>query len=494
LSQDLPRRLLQMILADPDDDVARMVYADWLAEQGDPARGDLVRLQLASARLPAWDPERLRLELRERALLSEHEARWRAELPRMRALKAHLETCCRATPLQGVALRWAPFGEWAELPAFPGLRELTLYGPLLHPTDVDGLAQSPWLASVRALDIIESGLEQEALQHLLASPHLGQLAALRLPHHLLRTVIDLVKTPRLHALRELDLSVPTVEELGSGGRDHATLGAADLKRLAAWPGLARLRSLDLSGHLFGAAGLKALLSSPHVVGLKELHLRQISPKAAFAFDAFAKPHPGLSLEVLSLQDNFDAAGAGKLADSPCLSELKVLNLHQAVEQEPGALYDVVQAPWFDSLHVLDVPYGEALPLLEALPARAPANLHTLKLEGSLSGSPPLPALRKLADSPASDGLLHLDLSFNSLHEAALQTLAEARGLQSLQALRLRDHCNASPKAVERLEASPLGRRLVSFEIGQNTPAHQRLPRPTPRPLPTGAYRGPLRYL
>jgi uncharacterized protein (TIGR02996 family) len=512
LSQELSQRLLQVILASPDDDAARMVYADFLVEQGEPARAELIQLQLESARLPAWDPERVRLELRERWLLHAHEARWRAQLPvlegvswgrfsrgfveraafaDMRALKAHVEACCAVTPLRSVAVRWPPQREWTGLPPFPGLRELTLHGSLFHASDMQGLAESPWLSSVRALNLLESGVDQDVLQHLLASPNLGQLTALRLPHHLLRSVAALVRARTLPALTELDLSVPTTDDLGSGGRDADTLGAADMRQLATWRGLARLRTLDLSGNLIGAGGLKALLSSPHATGLQELHLREISNRPTLSFEAFLQARPELSLDVLSLQNHFDVEGAAKLSEAACLAELKVLRLSYMTEQEDGAFYDLVQAPWFDSLRELDVTYADALPLLQALPSRAPAKLHTLKLESALSWSPSLPALKKLADSPASGTLLHLDLSYNSMAEPVLKVLSEARGLQNLQSLVLGDYRNVSQEAYEQFERSPLGRRLVSFEIGTNEPKHRRLPRPERTPLALGTYRGPL---
>ena len=41
---------LQRIRAFPDDDAPRLVFADWLDEQGDP-RGEFIRVQIALAQL-----------------------------------------------------------------------------------------------------------------------------------------------------------------------------------------------------------------------------------------------------------------------------------------------------------------------------------------------------------------------------------------------------------------------------------------------------------
>jgi uncharacterized protein (TIGR02996 family) len=56
--------LLAAIYADPGDDAARAVYADWLQERGDP-RGELIAMQLAG-----------RVGPRERLLLERHERTW----------------------------------------------------------------------------------------------------------------------------------------------------------------------------------------------------------------------------------------------------------------------------------------------------------------------------------------------------------------------------------------------------------------------------------
>src|SRR5438270_12033622 len=72
---------LDAIRADPDDEAARLIFADWLEEQGDPdlsARAELLRVQCELAR---WVPDlerRTALQERERELLDAHAAAWMA--------------------------------------------------------------------------------------------------------------------------------------------------------------------------------------------------------------------------------------------------------------------------------------------------------------------------------------------------------------------------------------------------------------------------------
>src|SRR5947208_16752710 len=73
LTQD--QAFLAAIVDDPDDDSLRLIYADWLEEQGDP-RGEFIRVQCELARLAEDDRRRWELADRERALLAEHEQRW----------------------------------------------------------------------------------------------------------------------------------------------------------------------------------------------------------------------------------------------------------------------------------------------------------------------------------------------------------------------------------------------------------------------------------
>jgi uncharacterized protein (TIGR02996 family) len=66
---------LQAILESPEDDLPRLVYADWLTDQGDP-RGEFVHVQCLLARLPGEDPRRPHLEARQRQLLDRHQDEW----------------------------------------------------------------------------------------------------------------------------------------------------------------------------------------------------------------------------------------------------------------------------------------------------------------------------------------------------------------------------------------------------------------------------------
>src|SRR4051812_30955169 len=66
---------LGAILEAPDDDVPRLIYADWLEERGDP-RAEFIRAQCTLAQLPADDERRPDLEACEARLLAGHGKGW----------------------------------------------------------------------------------------------------------------------------------------------------------------------------------------------------------------------------------------------------------------------------------------------------------------------------------------------------------------------------------------------------------------------------------
>src|SRR5437763_6998841 len=68
--------LLAAVLDAPDDDAPRLVYADWLDENGQPERAEFIRVQLAQEGEPAHSPRWRELEKRSRALLMGNRRKW----------------------------------------------------------------------------------------------------------------------------------------------------------------------------------------------------------------------------------------------------------------------------------------------------------------------------------------------------------------------------------------------------------------------------------
>ena len=94
--------------------------------------------------------------------------------------------------------------------------------------------------------------------------------------------------------------------------------------LAGWPGLGRLRSLALSGNDLREDGLRTLLQSPHLGGLKQLAVRD-NTLLAESMDVFDEASSGLQLDVLDIGANvLEDAGVADVVRADCLRGLSDL--------------------------------------------------------------------------------------------------------------------------------------------------------------------------
>jgi uncharacterized protein (TIGR02996 family) len=308
---------LHAILAAPDDDAPRFIYADWLDEHGEPGRAELIRVQCELARLDASDPRRWELEDRESALLAARGAEWAGpvrelvggwrfrrgfveeiSLPAAGFLR-HGETLFRLAPLRRARLRDvrelpALLGDLGRLQAFVALLsrlegidlsgepllmipnvglELLAVPPLrltslnLECTGVGGgavetLANSPLAETLTDLNLGRNPLGADGVHALAASRHLKRLTSLSLSavgranESIVPALVGSPLLPRLTALR-----------LG-----HCRLGPDVVQRLAASPAAAGLEELDLCFNPLGAEGVRALAASPHLTRLTALNL------------------------------------------------------------------------------------------------------------------------------------------------------------------------------------------------------------------------------
>lgn len=211
---------LARIADEPDDTVARLVFADWLAERDEPAhqeRAEFIRVQfaLAARRVPA--AERTRLVARQKALLECYRADWDAPL---NELVTHAEY--RGGFAERVTLSVEQFVD--------GFADLVRLAPVVRvrPTGltaetVSVVAATEALERVLELDLSGTHIGPDELRELLASPHLGRLRALNLA--------------------------------------HTQIGDEGVRALVAAPAFGRLRYLNVSRAAVGPAGARALVSA-----------------------------------------------------------------------------------------------------------------------------------------------------------------------------------------------------------------------------------------
>jgi uncharacterized protein (TIGR02996 family) len=266
----------------PEDDTPRLIFADWLADHGEPERGEFLRLQCRVAQTREAD-EQERLHQHITALLEQHQPTWLApleEIPRgyVNWRRGLLHINIATVPSRRTAERLAATEAWAWV---EGLE--------LNHHDWDDaigvLAKSPLLTGITVLEADEVMFEETGMRGLARSPYAANLSRLVFSEANIgdNSIRALTRSPYLHRLTHLDLENNSITDAG-------------MKALAACPHLSGLRRLDLSNNGITLKGWQALAASPYLSGITRLHGRQHN----------------LDLDVNSLGDE----GVAKLVASP----------------------------------------------------------------------------------------------------------------------------------------------------------------------------------
>ncbi|MBY0233253.1 MAG: TIGR02996 domain-containing protein [Gemmataceae bacterium] len=127
--------LFAAILQDPEDDALRLVWADWLEENGDAARAEFIRLQVSGS-----DPRR------EAELLWLHKEEWLAFLAAEFRLVEESEF--RRGLLWKLVMPGAADEDLIRLQSVPELECLDLRGSSVTDTGLEHLAALPNLRSL----------------------------------------------------------------------------------------------------------------------------------------------------------------------------------------------------------------------------------------------------------------------------------------------------------------------------------------------------------
>jgi uncharacterized protein (TIGR02996 family) len=427
---------LQSILANSDDDTPRLVYADWLDDNGRPERAEFIRVQIELARLAEDDPRREGLEERERALLNARQEDWLGAAGRLlstpefrrgfvergqlgaRQFLTHAEELFRLAPIRHL-----------KLLRLPQMKE----GP-------KELAACPHLASLRGLDLDYSLLGDRKLEQILSSRHLHGLTTLSLRGTETGTrVLRLLASGAFRNLRALTLfgnalgsclgtlteedAAFELEELNLG---DCGLDSDNVRRLAAWPGLASLTSLCLRNNGLRVISGEHLAASPHLTRLTHLDLcgTGIGVRGIRALAAA----PGLA-GLRRLEMSGDAIGVNGLRavlDSPNLQGLTSLNLGNNNLSDAGL---ALLGGW--------------------------AGLARVRVLGLASNSVTDGGVKSLTSSPDLGSLIELNLSSNTfVGDESARSLAACSGLKRLRVLNLSANYTLTDDGVKALVESP----------------------------------------
>jgi len=252
---------LQDILAHPDDDAPRLIFADWLEEQGDAAsvsRAEFIRAQCALAKGHLPPGTRAKLERRTWTLLMQYGGQWARPVRRL------VTTWEFHRGFVGEVTLWG--GEFLSRAARLFRRAPIQHVRLWRETDpsvgrrlsLPALAASKHISRLRSFDLTDNGLESHDVRALIVSENLNGLTSLILGHNRIGDsgIRALAEAPILARLIYLDLSHNAIRAAGA-----RALGEA-VERLARSPDGLSLRKLDLNGNPLGVAGRRVINASP----------------------------------------------------------------------------------------------------------------------------------------------------------------------------------------------------------------------------------------
>jgi uncharacterized protein (TIGR02996 family) len=487
--------LFRAILADPDDDELRLVYADWLEDHGDTARAEFIRGQLALAGMDAFDPEGAALRQRQMALLREHEDAWRAELPelpdglawgdcrrgfvdsviasRREELLAFEEQILAAVPLRRLVLGcWNASESLAGSRVMGQVRELVLQrnyhtrrSPQVDDQVFEAVLAWPELKQITHLHLASPEISEIGLAAL-ARAKLAALTSLRWERYYqaVNSLEPVLESPWLSGLERLELELHSLTgepfrrlcgRLVPGRLRRLALKVASLRDaettvLTASGLLAGLELLDLERNVIGPAGTRELVR--HLPARARLLLDE-NPIGDEGFQALVGS-PLLARQA-SLRWNSGTLGdeaASAVARSPHAGWLGLLILSDQ-QIGPAGLEAIVNSPNLPTLRALNLGRNR----IEALPACHHPTLEVLYVDHNGLGDSGLAAFCAGSHLPALN-LLRLD--GNRLGSEAVRGLASATGLPALRRLYLSNN--------------PLGDGAAALLDGPGLPALEEL--------------------
>ena len=470
---DLHRAFLEDIIASPEDDAPRLIYADWLDENGNPERAEFIRIQIELASLPEDDDRRWPLLAREEELLSAHEDEWRRPFERFFAqesptptlwtrlrglfqrpvegqarasgsfergflesitlgdgrLLSRVEQCAWTHPLHSLEVRLdaADSRNWLSEATvqFSRMRKLSL--------EVWGLAPVP--KSIQRIPELFPRIEHFTSNFATLSP-LGISWLARLQTLKLHSLFEGNQKDAFSALSRCDECALVRLELRGGA-----MSPVGMRQLASCQAFTNLRELDISNNLL--ITVESLMDSPLASQLRKLCLErtELGPETT----RLIASQPSLaSLTHLDLSANrLGDSGVNNLALAPHLRTLTRLNL-SGCEIGPNGVNVLVQSEHFAGLRSL---------LLSSIVGRFAPRMNRLGNLGAVL----------LAQTASLTKLARLELRHTEIGPDGMEAIARSEALANLRALDVTGN-NIGDRGIRALVHSPYLGKLQELRV------------------------------
>ncbi len=229
---------VEEIRAHPEDDDRRLVYADYLEDEGD-ARGELIRTQIELQHLPVAAPQRVSLMRREDELLAAYGDQWLEPLRRLGAQGLSIR-CFQRGLIERVRTSAHDFVKNAQAlcAAAPALHCVELREPASAAAQLNKMV---WPTQLTGLDLGAANVSEELVETLSNALWTPQLCELNLQFNQLGDRgASALATWNCPALRVLKLGMNNI-------------GATGLTALCRWQPLWNVESLALNLNPLGDA-------------------------------------------------------------------------------------------------------------------------------------------------------------------------------------------------------------------------------------------------
>ena len=444
------RDFLAEILANPKAMEPRLVFADWLSENGDP-RGEFIQVQCQLADLDLRDSRRIDLEYRLRHLWALHGAQWKSTV----AGRNGIEDCDFQRGMgESVTMQADHFLEHHEslLRKFP-LQGVHLLDPM---RSLKRVAACPSLSRLSSLELQGGDILPGELKHFLQSPTLQKLTHLGISIQGLgrNSIMLIARSETLPNLRSLSLSPTDADH-----RNLPSLATSDVGR--------NLRRLSLRYSSIRDEELRSLAYQDVFPNLESLDLSENVVFFADAFQEFAGSPRFCRLQNLSMQncrlERLDVAFLGGLR---LPSEMRTLHLDTARLHAESAknfaksslLHGVVELSAslceMTDQGLIALLFAGDMPLLRTLKVRRNGFTDV--------------AAKAIANWPESNHLTSLELSDNRIGNEGITAIAKSPHLANLNELSVRGN-PISDDGVRALIESETLNRITSLQVSVDDP-------------------------
>lgn len=437
--QEQSDAFMREIIASPDDDAPRLVFADWLDDHGDPVRAEFIRVQCRLAEVSPAHPEWANLTLREHHSIIRLVARFgdlAPAVPPLLYFGSHF-ACGSGVPERDQFHRGFPFFVKCQRVPWTTSEQNELKAALALLLET---------STIRALHIYDAPLD--FLAKFLDSPLFAQLRGF---------AFQVIAMPGCHeeeACYHMLGTSPTalnLRQLTITGR----LTSAGVRALAAAKTLTAVRSLSVRLHSASSSELGQLLAAPWIQDVREFFTILPDQEVGLPVLAGVGELPKLhTLEIGGLTpDTIPGLAAGRF---PALERVRI---RDPLTRQSAA---ILAGGRFPSLAVLELAHKKMnnAVFLELLRADWFERLRVLDLAGNSLGPKGLTAL---ANHPVAQGLRVLDIGNNPLNEAAVRVLTRPGAFPELTTLDLTSY-ETKPSSASKLTQTDLVAFLSALEL------------------------------